>query len=74
MRPVEDVLVAKLTLTGDPDWLAADEHGLWVFRQSGEFTLVDPTTNEVAGTVSVGDTTSAGYRGLLRLRVDLQGG
>ncbi len=56
MRTVEDVLVAQLTLPGDPDWLVADEHGLWVFRQSGELTLVDPTTNEVAGTVSVGDT------------------
>ncbi len=56
VRPVEDVLVAQLTLNGDPDWLVADEHGLWVFRQSGELTLVDPSTNEVAGTVTVGDT------------------
>jgi streptogramin lyase len=56
VRPVEDVLVAQLTLTGDPDWLVADEHGLWVFRQSGEFTLVDPAANEVTGTVSLGNT------------------
>ena len=56
VRPVEDVLVAQLTLNGDPDWLVADEHGLWVFRQSGELTLVDPATNEVAGTVSLGET------------------
>ena len=56
VRPVEDVLVAKLTLNGDPDWLAADERGLWVFRQSGEVTLVDPATNDVAGMVDVGET------------------
>ena len=56
VRQVDDVLVAKLTLNGDPDWLTADERGLWVFRQSGEITLIDTATNDVAGTVDVGDT------------------
>jgi len=51
---VEDVQVATLTLTGEPDWLAADEHGLWVQQGSGELVLVDPTTNEQAGSVDVG--------------------
>ena len=52
--PVDDVLVAKLTLAGDPDWLATDEHGLWVKRASGDLTLIDLATNEVAGSVNVG--------------------
>ncbi len=52
--PVDDVLVAKLTLTGDPDWLAIDEHGVWVKRASGDLTLIDLATNEVAGSVNVG--------------------
>ncbi|MBF4770396.1 hypothetical protein ISU10_21685 [Nocardioides agariphilus] len=56
VRPVEDVAVATLTLPGDPDWLAADNHGLWVFRQSGELTLVDPARSAVAGTVATGET------------------
>ena len=54
ITPVEDVLVAQLTLAGDPDWLAADEHGVWVQRASGEITLIDPATSEEAGSVSVG--------------------
>lgn len=54
--PVADVLAAQLTLPGDPDWLAVDEHGLWVQRASGELTLVDPATNEVAGSVDLGTT------------------
>jgi streptogramin lyase len=53
---VDDLLVARLTLPGDPDWLAVDEHGIWVQRASGELTLIDPTTNEVAGSVNVGTT------------------
>ena len=55
MRPVEDVLVAKLTLPGDPDWLAADDSGVWVQLGSGELTLIDPATNDVAMSVDVGD-------------------
>lgn len=53
--PVEDVLVAQLELPGDPDWLAADENGVWVQRGSGEVALVDPATNELAFAVPLGD-------------------
>src|SRR5436853_4402362 len=53
--PVEKVLVAELDLPGDPDWLAADESGVWVQRNSGEVALVDPATNELAFAVPLGD-------------------
>jgi streptogramin lyase len=53
--PVEDVLVAQLTLPGDPDWLASDDNGVWVQRGSGEVALVDPATNELAFAVPLGD-------------------
>ena len=52
---VEDAAIAQLTLPGDPDWLAVDEHGVWVQRNSGELAVVDPATNEVSGSVNVGD-------------------
>jgi PQQ-like domain len=52
---VEDLLGARLTLTGDPDWLAADEQGLWVLRDSGELRRIDTTTHEVTGVVELGD-------------------
>ena len=53
---VDDLGAMRLTLPGDPDWLAADEHGIWVQRASGELTLVDPATTTVAGAVALGTT------------------
>ncbi len=48
--------MAQVTLSGDPDWLAVDAHGVWVQRNSGELALVDPETNEVAGSAHLGAT------------------
>lgn len=60
VAPVEDVTVAQLTLPGDPDWLAVDEHGVWVQRNSGELAVVDPATNEVSRSVQLGATELCG--------------
>jgi streptogramin lyase len=53
--PLEYVTVAELALPGDPDWLAADDSGVWVQRGSGELTLIDPATNEVVFASDVGE-------------------
>ena len=52
---VEEVGGQQLTMAGDPQWLAADEHGVWVQHGSAELTLVDPETMEVAGSADLGD-------------------
>lgn len=54
VSPVEDVLVARLTLAGEPDWLAVDEHGIWVQQGSGVIARVDPATSEATEGVDVG--------------------
>jgi outer membrane protein assembly factor BamB len=52
---VEEVGAEQLTLPGDPDWFAVDDHGVWVQRGSGELALVDPETSEVTGSGDLGD-------------------
>lgn len=55
VSPVDDLATVRITLDGGPDWLAVDRRGVWVLRDSGELTLVDPQTNEVADAVDLGD-------------------
>jgi streptogramin lyase len=54
---VSDLVVAELTLAGEPDWLAVDEEGrgIWTQQGSNEITLIDPATDEVVDLVDVGD-------------------
>jgi streptogramin lyase len=55
--PVADLLVAQLTLAGEPDWLTLDDEGrgIWTQQSSNEITLIDPETDEVVNVVEAGD-------------------
>ncbi len=53
VRPVSEVEVARLDLAGGPDWLVADEHGVWVKHDSGELLLVDSESREPVDSVEV---------------------
>lgn len=47
-------LIAEFEVLGSPDWLAADEHGLWVKLEPARVGLIDPNTYEIVQTVDVG--------------------
>ncbi len=51
--PVEARQQARLRIIGGPDWIAADAHGVWVKRDSGQVDLIDPDTDEVTASVEV---------------------
>lgn len=55
VRPVSDVQEARLALPGGPDWMAADDRGVWVKHDSGELLLLDPETQQELGSVDVSD-------------------
>lgn len=56
VRPAADLEVARLDLAGGPDWLAADDRGVWVKHDSGELLLVDPDSRAEVGSVNVART------------------
>ena len=45
--------ITRFALSGEPDWLAADDHHLYVKQDSGTVTAIDPTTNAIAWEVDV---------------------
>lgn len=47
-------LIAEIEVLGGPDWLEADEHGVWAKLDNGSVVLIDPATNSIADTVDVG--------------------
>jgi hypothetical protein len=47
-------LIAEFEVLGSPDWLAADEHGVWVKRDDSSVVLIDPASNAIADTVDIG--------------------
>src|SRR5690606_3107441 len=47
-------MIAELEVLGGPDWLAADDHGVWVKLDNGTVVLIDPATNSVVETFDVG--------------------
>jgi streptogramin lyase len=49
-----DGLIAELDLLGSPDWMAADEHGLWIKLEPARVGLLDPNTGELVDEVDVG--------------------
>jgi hypothetical protein len=52
--PLDDVLVERFDIGLGPDWMAVDEHGLWLRIDRAPLTLIDPETNEVLGRVDTG--------------------
>ena len=46
-------LIAEIEVLGGPDWLAADEHGVWAKLDNGSLVLIEPATNAIADTVDV---------------------
>jgi YVTN family beta-propeller protein len=52
--PPTEGLIAELDVPGGPDWLAADDQGVWVKLDNGSVALIDPATNSVVDTVEVG--------------------
>src|SRR3954452_15826495 len=53
--------IARFHLVGQPDWLAADRHFLYVKEDSGDVVAIDPGTNRIAWRVT---TTSDLCQGL----------
>ncbi len=54
--PVVDMaerLTDTLEITGNPDWLTADEHGVWVKRDSQKLDLIDPSDSTVVVTIDL---------------------
>ena len=47
-------LIVEFEVIGSPDWLAADEHGIWVKLEPARVALIDPDTYEILDTVEVG--------------------
>ena len=47
-------LIAEFEVLGSPDWLAADEHGIWVKLEPGRVALIDPNMHQIVDTVEVG--------------------
>jgi hypothetical protein len=54
VSPADSVQEARLRLPGGPDWLVADDSGVWVKRDNGSVDRIDPGTDEVSVTVDVG--------------------
>jgi hypothetical protein len=46
-------LIAEIEVLGGPDWLEADEHGVWAKLDNGSVVLIDPGTNTIVDTVEV---------------------
>jgi hypothetical protein len=46
-------LIAEIEVLGGPDWLAADENGVWAKDDNGSVVLIDPATNVIVDTVDV---------------------
>jgi hypothetical protein len=46
--------IIEIELLGSPDYIVADDHGVWVRGEPGLVSLIDPSTNTKAGEVSVG--------------------
>jgi len=51
--PLADRLVKRFAMTGQPDWMAADDRYLYVRQDSGEIVAIDPRTNKFAWRVEV---------------------
>jgi DNA-binding beta-propeller fold protein YncE len=51
--PLRDRQIKRFAMTGQPDWMAADDRYLYVREDSGEIVAVDPRTNRIAWRVSV---------------------
>lgn len=51
---VADVEVQRYDVPLGPDWMAVDEHGLWVMVDRAPSMLIDPESGDVLGTVDVG--------------------
>ncbi len=54
--PVIEGLLAELEIVGEPDFLAADDQGVWVRLAIGQVALIDPSTNEVVDRIEVQST------------------
>src|SRR5262245_7161966 len=46
-------LIAAIEVLGSPDWLATDEHGLWVKLDNSSVVLIDPATNQIVDAVDL---------------------
>jgi hypothetical protein len=46
-------LIAEIEVLGGPDWLEADEHGVWAKLDNGGLVLIAPATNAIVDTVDV---------------------
>ena len=51
--PLSDRLVARFSMTGQPDWMVADDRYLYVRQDSGRISAVDPRRNKVAWELDV---------------------
>jgi outer membrane protein assembly factor BamB len=58
--PLAQVQESEIALTGGPDWTTAYEGFVWVKRDDGFVTRIDPATNEPSGEVRA-DTKSDQY-------------
>lgn len=47
-------LIAAIEVLGGPDWLEADEHGVWAKLDNGSVVLISPATNAIVDSVDVG--------------------
>lgn len=46
--------LTAIEIPDGPDWLVADDRGIWVKLDRGSVMLIDPTTNRVADEIAVG--------------------
>lgn len=51
--PLADRLIKRFAMTGQPDWMAADDRYLYVREDSGDIVAVNPRTNKLAWRVGV---------------------
>ncbi len=51
---VTEGLITEIEVLGGPDWLEADEHGVWAKLDNGSVVLISPATNAIVDTVDVG--------------------
>ena len=59
-QPVDDRVQATIPITGGPDWLATDGRYVYVKRDNGVVSAVDPATNREAWSVSTGSALCQG--------------
>ena len=50
---VTEGLITEIEVLGGPDWLEADEHGVWAKLDNGSVVLISPATNAIVDTVDV---------------------